>query len=121
MVVTFEILLNASSIFNHGNVFIPERIDARLRWLLVTPDMHRIHHSRNMIETDSNFGFSVSCWDRLCGTYRPEPALEQTGMEIGLSDYRAPLNLGRLLLLPFQAIAGRYTFAGSRPVKAREV
>jgi len=121
VVVTSEILLNASSIFNHGNVFIPERIDARVRWLLVTPDMHRIHHSTRIVETDSNFGFSVSCWDRLCGTYRPEPALEQTGMEIGLSDYRAPLNLGRLLLLPFQAIAGRYTFAGSRPAKAREV
>ena len=118
VVVTFEVLLNAASIFNHGNVFIPERIDAWLRWLLVTPDMHRIHHSTQIVEADSNFGFSVSCWDRLCGTYRPAPALAQTGMEIGLSDYRAPLNLGRLLLLPFRANAARYTFAGSRPAKA---
>ena len=117
VVMTFEVLLNAASIFNHGNVLIPERIDAWLRWLLVTPDMHRIHHSTQIVEADSNFGFSVSCWDRLCGTYRPAPALEQTEMEIGLSDYRAPLNLGRLLLLPFQANAGRYTFAGSRPAK----
>ena len=121
VMVTFEVLLNAASIFNHGNVFIPERIDARLRWLLVTPDMHRIHHSIQIVETDSNFGFSVSCWDRLCGTYRPAPALEQTGMEIGLSDYRVPLNLGRLLLLPFRANAGRYTFAGSRPAKVWKV
>ena len=118
VVVTFEVLLNAASIFNHGNVFIPERMDAWLRWLLVTPDMHRIHHSTQIVETDSNFGFSVSWWDRLCGTYRSAPALEQTVMEIGLSDYRVPLNLGRVLLLPFQANAGRYTFAGTRPAKA---
>jgi sterol desaturase/sphingolipid hydroxylase (fatty acid hydroxylase superfamily) len=113
-VVAFEIMLNASSVFNHGNVVIPESVDHWLRWAIVTPDMHRIHHSTRVVETNSNFGFSVSWWDRLCGTYRTQPALGQTGMEIGLSDYRTPLNLGQLLLLPFQGDAGRYTFEGAR-------
>ncbi len=114
VVVVFEILLNTSSVFNHGNVAIPEHIDSWLRWIIVTPDMHRIHHSTRVVETNSNFGFLVSWWDRFCGTYRVQPALGQTGMEIGLSDYRTPLNLGQLLLLPFQGDAGRYTFAGAR-------
>jgi sterol desaturase/sphingolipid hydroxylase (fatty acid hydroxylase superfamily) len=104
-------------VFNHGNVAIPESIDHWLRWAIVTPDMHRIHHSTREIETNSNFGFSVSWWDRLCGTYRAAPALGQTGMEIGLSDYRPPLNLGQLLLLPFQGDAGHTPFAGARPVQ----
>jgi sterol desaturase/sphingolipid hydroxylase (fatty acid hydroxylase superfamily) len=115
-VVAFEALLNASSIFNHGNVAIPESVDRWLRRVVVTPDMHRIHHSTRVVETNSNFGFSVSWWDRLCGTYRAAPALGQLGMEIGLSDYRTPLNLGQLLLLPFQGDAGRYPFAGARSV-----
>ena len=113
-VVVFEILLNASSVFNHGNVALPERLDHWLRWAIVTPDMHRIHHSTRVVETNSNFGFSLCWWDRLCGTYRVHPALGQTGMEIGLSDYRTPLHLGQLLVLPFQGDAGRYTFAGAR-------
>jgi len=74
-VVAFEILLNASSLFNHGNVAIREDVDRWLRWIVVTPDMHRIHHSSRVVETNSNFGFSFSFWDRLCGTYRSEPAL----------------------------------------------
>ncbi|MCS6925868.1 MAG: sterol desaturase family protein [Candidatus Binatia bacterium] len=113
-VVAFEVILNAASIFNHGNVTIPEYIDRWLRWVIVTPDMHRIHHSTQVVETNSNFGFSVSWWDRLCGTYRAHPAGGQLGMEIGLSDYRSPLNLGQLLLLPFHGGAGPYTFAGAR-------
>ena len=115
VVVAFEVMLNASSVFNHGNVAIPVSIDHWLRWAIVTPDMHRIHHSTRVVETNSNFGFSVSWWDRLCGTYRAQPALGQTAMEIGLSDYRTPLNLGQLLLLPFQGDAGRTPFAGARP------
>lgn len=99
-VVAFEIVLNASSLFTHGNVAIPDALDRRLRWLIVTPDMHRIHHSRRVVETNSNFGFSWSWWDRLCGTYRREPALGQLGLEIGLDEYRRHLGLGRLLLLP---------------------
>ena len=111
VVVAFEILLNASSVFNHSNVTFPGRVDAWLRWFMVTPDMHRIHHSTRGEETNSNFGFSFSWWDRLCGTYRAQPALGHRQMEIGLSDYRTPLNLGQLLLLPFQGSAGRSSFA----------
>jgi sterol desaturase/sphingolipid hydroxylase (fatty acid hydroxylase superfamily) len=99
-VVAFEIVLNASSLFEHGNVAIPESLDRRLRWLIVTPDMHRIHHSRRVVETNSNFGFASSWWDRLCGTYRPEPAQGQLGLEIGLDDFPRHLDLGQLLLLP---------------------
>jgi sterol desaturase/sphingolipid hydroxylase (fatty acid hydroxylase superfamily) len=116
MVVAFEALLNASSVFNHGNVAISMRVDRWLRWVLVTPDMHRIHHSRQEMETNSNFGFSVSWWDRLCGTYRAEPALGPDRLEIGLHEYPNPLSLGQLLLLPFRGNAGRYPFAGIRPV-----
>lgn len=116
-VVAFEVLLNASSLFNHGNVFMRETVDRSLRRLIVTPDMHRIHHSSSIAETNSNFGFSFSIWDRLCGTYRSEPALGQLGLEIGLSEYRHPLHLGQMLLLPFQGSAGAYPFAGSRPAR----
>jgi len=117
-VVAFEIVLNASSLFNHGNVAIPEPLDRWLRWFAVTPDMHRIHHSSRVVETNSNFGFSFSWWDRLCGTYRPEPALGQLGLEIGLNEYRKHLNLRQLVVLPFQGSAGSYTFAGTRPARS---
>jgi len=110
VVVAFEILLNASSVFNHSNVAIPQRVDVWLRWFAVTPNMHRIHHSTREVETNSNFGFSFSWWDRLCGTYRAQPSLGHLQMEIGLSDYRTPLNLGQLLLLPFQGDAARSSF-----------
>lgn len=118
-VVAFEVLLNTASVFNHGNVALPERLDRWLRWIVVTPDMHRVHHSTRVAETNSNFGFSVSWWDRLCGTYRAQPALGQVGMDIGLSDYRTPLTLGQLFLLPFRGSAGRYTYAGSRPASTQ--
>jgi sterol desaturase/sphingolipid hydroxylase (fatty acid hydroxylase superfamily) len=113
-VVAFEVLLNAASVFNHGNVALPECLDRWLRWIVVTPDMHRVHHSTRMAETNSNFGFSIPWWDRLCGTYRAQPALGQVGMDIGLSDYRTPLNLGQLLLLPFRDRTGRSMSAGAR-------
>jgi sterol desaturase/sphingolipid hydroxylase (fatty acid hydroxylase superfamily) len=113
-VVAFEVLLNAASVFNHGNVALPEHLDRWLRWFVVTPDMHRVHHSTRMVETNSNFGFSVSWWDRLCGTYRAQPALGQVGMDIGLSDYRAPLHLGQLLLLPFHDRTGPAPSTGAR-------
>jgi sterol desaturase/sphingolipid hydroxylase (fatty acid hydroxylase superfamily) len=113
-VVAFEVLLNAASVFNHGNVALPERLDRWLRWIVVTPDMHRVHHSTCVVETNSNFGFSVSWWDRLCGTYRAQPTLGHLGMDIGLSEYRTPLHLGQLLLLPWRGSAGRSTYAGSR-------
>jgi sterol desaturase/sphingolipid hydroxylase (fatty acid hydroxylase superfamily) len=113
-VIAFEVLLNAASVFNHGNVALPERLDRWLRWLVVTPDMHRVHHSTRVVETNSNFGFSVSWWDRLCGTYRAQPMLGHVGMDIGLSDYRTPLHLGQLLLVPFGTRTGHATHAGAR-------
>jgi sterol desaturase/sphingolipid hydroxylase (fatty acid hydroxylase superfamily) len=113
-VVAFEVLLNAASVFNHGNVVLPERLDGWLRWIVVTPDMHRVHHSTCVVETNANFGFSVSWWDRLCGTYRAQPALGQVGMDIGLSDERTPLHLSQLLLVPLRARTGRATNAGAR-------
>jgi sterol desaturase/sphingolipid hydroxylase (fatty acid hydroxylase superfamily) len=102
-VIAFEIILNGCATFNHGNVAIPESIDNKLRWFLVTPDMHRIHHSAEPIETDSNYGFSVSCWDRLCNTYTAHPKQPQDQLMIGLSAYRnqAELNFSQLLLMPF--------------------
>ncbi len=118
-VIAFEVLLNAASVFNHGNVGLPERHDRWLRWIVVTPDMHRVHHSTCVVETNANFGFSVSWWNRLCGTYRAQPALGQVGMDIGLSDYRTPLTLGQLVLLPFGGSASRYTSAGSRPASVQ--
>ncbi len=102
-VVIFEVVLNATSQFNHGNIFIPESVDRWLRLLVVTPDMHRVHHSVIPRETDSNFGFNLPWWDRLCGTYRPQPELGHTGMSIGLKEFRdsTRLTLTKLLLQPF--------------------
>jgi len=102
-VVLFEILLNATSIFNHGNVKFPPAIDRILRLLVVTPEMHRVHHSVIIREHNSNFGFNLAWWDRLLGTYRAQPAAGHEGMVIGLGYFRDPqkLSLPRLLLLPF--------------------
>jgi sterol desaturase/sphingolipid hydroxylase (fatty acid hydroxylase superfamily) len=102
-VIAFEIILNGCATFNHSNVDIPEPIDLKLRWLLITPDMHRIHHSAEPAETDSNYGFSISWWDRLCNTYTAKPKLPQTELTIGLSAYRdqEKLRFDQLLLMPF--------------------
>lgn len=102
-VLIFEVLLNATSLFNHGNVRLPLSLDRWLRLLLVTPDMHRVHHSIIRAETDSNFGFSVPWWDRLFATYRAQPAAGHLGMTIGIEAFRSvdDLRLGRLLLQPF--------------------
>ncbi len=109
-VLVFEVVLNAASVFNHGNVHIPEKIDRWLRLFIVTPDMHRVHHSSVVNETNSNFGFSISLWDRLCGTYRAQPALGQLGFEIGLKEYRERLSFIDLLLLPLRGKIGQYSF-----------
>jgi sterol desaturase/sphingolipid hydroxylase (fatty acid hydroxylase superfamily) len=100
--VAFEILLNASSLFTHGNVRLPPAVDKAIRSLVVTPDMHRVHHSVLREETDSNFGFNLSVWDRLFGTYRAQPHAGHDGMTIGLPAFRQPREqrLGRLLLQP---------------------
>lgn len=108
-VLLFEVLLNASSVFNHGNVRLHERVDQVLRWLIVTPEMHRVHHSVLPAETNSNFGFNLPWWDRLFGTYRPLPAAGHERMTIGLEQFREPRDtrLDRLLLQPFFDDAGR--------------
>lgn len=102
-VLVFEILLSGLAIFNHANLSMPASVDALLRKLVVTPDMHRVHHSSIPIETNSNFGFCLSWWDRLFGTYTAQPRHGHQGMQIGLSDYREPkiLRLDRMLLDPF--------------------
>jgi sterol desaturase/sphingolipid hydroxylase (fatty acid hydroxylase superfamily) len=102
-VVAFEVVLNATSQFNHGNIRMPEKIDNWLRLIVVTPDMHRVHHSVIPRETNSNFGFNLPWWDRLCGTYRPQPEQGHEGMVIGLKEFRNPrtLTLYKLLIQPF--------------------
>lgn len=101
-VLVFEVVLNATSLFNHGNVGLG-RADGVVRALFVTPDMHRVHHSAIRKETDSNFGFNFSFWDRLCGTYRAQPAAGHTAMTIGLERFRdgRELWLDRMLVQPF--------------------
>jgi sterol desaturase/sphingolipid hydroxylase (fatty acid hydroxylase superfamily) len=103
-VLIFEVLLNATSMFNHGNVRLAQRVDRWLRRLVVTPDMHRVHHSVVPRETNSNFGFNLPWWDRLFGTYRPQPAAGHDGMTIGIEQFRDPreLRLDRMLLQPFR-------------------
>jgi sterol desaturase/sphingolipid hydroxylase (fatty acid hydroxylase superfamily) len=103
-VFAFEVVLNATSLFNHGNVSMPSWLDRGLRLIVVTPDMHRVHHSIAARETDSNFGFNLPWWDRLFGTYRPSPAAGHRGMTIGLPTFRdrAELRLDRLLTQPFR-------------------
>lgn len=102
-VLAFEVVLNLTSMFNHGNIYIPPKIDRILRFLFVTPDMHRVHHSVLKEETNSNFGFSFPWWDRLFGTYRAQPRAGHDQMTIGLSQFRNPqeLHLHRLLAQPF--------------------
>ena len=109
-VIVFEVLLNATAMFNHGNVFLPARLDRVLRGFVVTPDMHRVHHSVVPNETNSNFGFNLPWWDRLLGTYRAQPAAGHEGMTIGLDVFRDPkeLRLDRMLLQPFIGPVGPY-------------
>ena len=101
-VVLFEVLLNAGSLFSHANLRLPAPVDGLLRALLVTPDMHRVHHSSDPVETDSNFGFTLSWWDRLFGTYRRQPRAGHDAMTIGIEGFaaHAVLGLHRLLIQP---------------------
>jgi sterol desaturase/sphingolipid hydroxylase (fatty acid hydroxylase superfamily) len=103
--LVFEILLNGTSMFNHSNIRINTKVDRFLRLLLVTPDMHRVHHSVIIREHDSNFGFNLPWWDRLFGTYKDQPTAGHTDMVIGLANFRDPKSLSfpRLLMLPFTA------------------
>lgn len=105
-VVLFEVLLNASSMFNHSNVRMPVALDRWLRRLIVTPDMHRVHHSIESNETNSNFGFNLPWWDRLFGTYAAQPRAGHEQMTIGIRtfrDVRQCATLRGLLAIPFVA------------------
>ena len=110
-VVIFEVVLNAMAMFNHGNVGLPPAIDRVLRLLVVTPDMHRVHHSVEDNEANSNFGFNLSLWDRLFGTYIDQPRDGHAGMTIGIHQYREPEQVSRLtgmLALPFAGKVNGY-------------
>ena len=106
-VLVFEVLLNATSMFNHSNVEIPRKVDRVLRWFVVTPDMHRVHHSIIRAETDSNYGFNLPWWDRLLGTYTAQPRDGHKGMTIGFAQFRTErdLWLDRMLLQPLRGPA----------------
>ncbi len=109
-VFIFEILLNATAMFNHANASLPQRIELWLRWLVVTPDMHRVHHSVRYEESSSNFGFNLPWWDRLFGTYRAQPRLGHAVMTIGVDAFRSSqdLRLDRLLVQPLRDTPGQY-------------
>ncbi len=102
-VMLFEIILNGCAMFNHGNVRLNSALDSMLRTFLVTPDMHRVHHSVVRRETDSNYGFNLSVWDRLFGSYIAQPAAGHLGMDIGIDRFRDPENqqIQKLLVMPF--------------------
>jgi sterol desaturase/sphingolipid hydroxylase (fatty acid hydroxylase superfamily) len=103
-VIIFEVLLNATAMFNHGNFRLPAGLDRVLRLFVVTPDMHRVHHSIEDHETNSNFGFNLPLWDRLFGTYKDQPDAGHEAMTIGIRDYREPriaTDLPGMLILPF--------------------
>ena len=119
--ILFEVILNGMAMFNHGNVGLPAGLDRRLRWVLVTPDMHRVHHSVAEDETNSNFGFNLSGWDRLFGTYRTAPRAGPLGMTIGIDDHRDPREVAALpgmLALPFRGAVTGYAINRRGGVKA---
>lgn len=111
-VLLFEVVLSATAIFNHSNVDLPRSVDRWLRLIVVTPDMHRVHHSVHPAETNSNFGFNLPWWDRLLGTYRAQPREGHEAMTIGIEQFRTirDLWLDRMLIQPFRGRAGLYPF-----------
>lgn len=123
-VILFEIILNGTAMFNHGNLKLPLALDRFLRLLVVTPDMHRVHHSVTIRETNSNFGFNFPWWDRLLGTYRAQPVAGHKGMTIGLAQLRDPgkNNLPWMLIMPFTEEPGAYAInrRGADPEKIKK-
>ena len=113
-VLAFEVLLNATAMFNHSNVRMPAALDRALRWAVVTPDMHRVHHSILPHETNSNFGFNAPWWDRLFGTYRAQPEAGHEAMMIGISQFREPREqwIDRMLTQPIRDDTGGYPLGG---------
>jgi len=108
-VVLFALVLNATSMFNHGNVRLAAGLDRFVRWIVVTPDMHRVHHSMELDESNSNFGFNLPWWDRLFGTYRAQPRGGHDGMRLGVEHFegKEPRSVLALLALPFVGKRGR--------------
>ena len=106
-VLLFEVILNATALFNHANINLPSSVDRWLRWIVVTPDMHRVHHSIDPRETNSNYGFNLPWWDRLLGTYVAQPAKGHTDMDIGIEQFRTPRDLwiDRMLIQPVRGPA----------------
>lgn len=103
-IIIFEVILSSAALFNHGNFKLPLRFDRYLRWCIVTPDMHRIHHSTYPMETDSNFGFFLSIWDRCFKTYTKAPRQAQDQFDIGLKEFRKDdqQTLTKLLVQPIK-------------------
>jgi len=106
-VLIFEVLLNGTALFNHANIDLPRRVDRWLRLIVVTPDMHRVHHSTDPRETNSNYGFNLPWWDRLLGTYVAQPAKGHRDMEIGIEQFRTRRDLwiDRMLVQPLRGPA----------------
>lgn len=121
-VLIFEVLLNATAMFNHSNVKLPESVDRILRLLVVTPDMHRVHHSIHPAETNSNFGFNLPWWDRLLGTYTAQPRDGHEGMTIGIEQFRTvrDLWLDRMLIQPVRGPASGYAINREQTYKKEE-
>ncbi len=116
-VILFEVVLNATAMFNHGNVRLPARLDGWLRQVVVTPDMHRVHHSVVVRETNSNFGFNLSVWDHLFGTYCAQPEAGHVGITIGLKQFQSEprQTLWWMLALPFKGDKGNYPMTRGGP------
>lgn len=121
-VFLFEVILNGCAMFNHANVALPAWADRLLRLLIVTPDMHRVHHSVRRREHDSNYGFNLSLWDRLFRTYTAQPEDGHLGMRIGLNPYQSdgPTHFGWSLLLPFRRSGGGAAHKAADPDSATD-
>jgi len=110
-VILFEIILSTAAMFNHGNIRLPIKLDAVLRWIIVTPDMHRVHHSIHDDETNSNFGFNIPWWDRIFGTYRDQPRGGHEKMKIGIRQFSSAKDVSwitGILSLPFKGKVSDY-------------
>lgn len=120
-VLLFEVILNATAMFNHSNIHLHPRFDAILRWITITPDMHRIHHSSNPVETNSNYGFNLPWWDRLLGTYRHHPEKGHIDMEIGIEQFRTQrdLRVDQMLVQPLRGPASGHALDISIPAQKR--
>lgn len=121
-VLIFEVLLNGTALFNHANINLPRRVDRWLRLFVVTPDMHRVHHSIDPRETNSNYGFNLPWWDRLLGTYVAQPAKGHLGMDIGIEQFRTPrdLWLDRMLIQPVRGPASGHALDADNIKETRQ-